>query len=84
MAQMDDAYSQETLALAKEVDRYASMDVYDSERPKLVGVSSCSRHLQTGAGQFHMTGLSSSQHCLAKGDGVLLTCTLKCRPACLP
>ena len=36
---MDDAYSQETLALAEDVDRYASMDLYDSERPKLVGVS---------------------------------------------
>ena len=37
---MDDAYSQETLKLAEVVDRYASMDVYDAERPKLVGVSS--------------------------------------------
>ena len=44
VAQMDDAYSQETLKLAEVVDRYASMDVYDAERPKLVGVSS----LQTG------------------------------------
>ena len=40
VAQMDDAYSQETLKLAEVVDRYASMDVYDAERPKLVGVSS--------------------------------------------
>lgn len=68
---MDDAYSQETLALAEDVDRYARMDVYDTERPKLVGVSACSRHLRTGAGQFHMTGLSSSQQCLTKRDGVL-------------
>ena len=38
VAQMDDAYSQETLKLAEVVDRYASMDVYDAERSKLVGV----------------------------------------------
>ena len=41
VAQMDDAYSQETLKLAEVVDRYASMDVYDAERPKLVGVRPC-------------------------------------------
>jgi hypothetical protein len=52
VAQMDDAYSQETLALAEDVDRYASMDVYDSERPKLVGVSNCSMLLRNGAGQI--------------------------------
>ena len=71
VAQMDDAYSQETLALAEDVDRYASMDVYDSERPKLVGVSSCSRQLQTGAGQSHMTRLSSLQHCLTERHQLL-------------
>lgn len=38
VAAMDDAYSQETLALANVVDRYASMDIYDAERPKLVVV----------------------------------------------
>ena len=38
VAQMDDAYSKETLALAEVVDKYASMDLYDAERPKLVGV----------------------------------------------
>ncbi len=38
VAQMDDAYSKETLALAQVVDKYASMDLYDAERPKLVGV----------------------------------------------
>ena len=38
VAQMDDAYSKETLALAEVVDRYAGMDLYDAQRPKLVGV----------------------------------------------
>ncbi|CAK0784694.1 hypothetical protein CVIRNUC_007898 [Coccomyxa viridis] len=46
VAQMDDAYSQETLKLAEVVDRYASMDVYDAERPKLVG------ELRKEAGQW--------------------------------
>ena len=41
VAQMDDAYSKETLALAEAVDKYASMDLYNAERPKLVGVSAC-------------------------------------------
>ena len=39
VSKMDDAYSQDTLALAEVVDRYASMDVYDAARPKLVMVS---------------------------------------------
>lgn len=48
VAQMDDAYSQETLKLAEVVDRYANMDVYDAERPKLVGV----RPLPTNVSAF--------------------------------
>ena len=38
VAPMDDSYSKETLALAEVVDKYAGMDLYDAERPKLVGV----------------------------------------------
>ena len=40
VAQMDDAYSKETLALAEVVAKYAGMDLYDAERPKLITVSS--------------------------------------------
>ena len=47
VAQMDDAYSKETLALAEAVDKYASMDLYDAERPKLVGVRPQLSHCST-------------------------------------
>lgn len=38
VAEMADAYSKETLALSNEIETYASMDLYDSERPKIVQV----------------------------------------------
>jgi hypothetical protein len=42
---MNDTYSKETLALSKEIEHYAAMDVYDSERPQVVQVSA--RAVQT-------------------------------------
>lgn len=38
VAEMKDDYSRETLALGEQIQAYASMDLYDSERPKIVQV----------------------------------------------
>lgn len=36
VAEMKDEYSKETLALGQQIQAYASMDLYNAERPKLV------------------------------------------------
>ena len=38
IAEMNDAYSRETLALKQEVESYVNTDPYDPERPKIVAV----------------------------------------------
>lgn len=38
VAEMKDEYSKETLALGQQIQEYASMDPYSSERPKVVQV----------------------------------------------
>ena len=38
VAVMNDDYSNETLALSEEIELYANMDLYSSDRPKIVQV----------------------------------------------
>ena len=41
VAEMKDDYSKETLALGQQIQAYASMDLYNADRPKLVQVQLC-------------------------------------------
>ena len=60
VAVMDDDYSRETLALSEEIELYAGMDLYSSDRPKIVQVQPSTIHPE-----------NSGAHCIVSSAGPL-------------